>query len=141
MSQGPLAQSSERSALFARLGMTAQHEDIHRMMLVTQVGRDRLSEDPANLIPHLRTDPSIGSPYKWDEISETAKHREILNIVNFADYRTRPYYEMGRYVTGVNEENWVVRWYLWHSFRYRDNRDHGRKPIPAQVCTSKWGVR
>lgn len=26
---------------------------------------------------------------------------------------------MGRYMTNVNEENWVARWYLWHSFRYR----------------------
>ncbi|CAN9132475.1 unnamed protein product [Alternaria sp. RS040] len=25
---------------------------------------------------------------------------------------------MGRYWTQVNEENWVARWYLWHSFRY-----------------------
>ncbi|KAF1931460.1 uncharacterized protein M421DRAFT_418088 [Didymella exigua CBS 183.55] len=31
---------------------------------------------------------------------------------------------MGRYMTNVNEENWVARWYLWHSFRYRDNRDN-----------------
>lgn len=59
------------------------------------------------------------APYKWDEISETAKHYEILTVVNNAGQQTRPYYVMGRYVTNVNEENWVARWYLWHSFRYR----------------------
>jgi hypothetical protein len=58
-------------------------------------------------------------PYKWDELSETAKHREILTIVHNATTHTRPYYAMGRYQTSVNEENWVARWYLWHTFRYR----------------------
>ena len=59
------------------------------------------------------------APYKWDEISETAKHWEILTVVNNAGPHTRPYYNLGRYMTNVNEENWVARWYLWHSFRYR----------------------
>lgn len=64
-------------------------------------------------------DSSVTAPYKWDEISETAKHAGILTVVNNAGPQTRPYYEMGRYMTNVNEENWVARWYLWHSFRYR----------------------
>jgi hypothetical protein len=63
--------------------------------------------------------PSTRTPYKWDEISETAKHREILTLVNNAAPETRYYYALGRYNTNVNEENWVARWYLWHSFRYR----------------------
>lgn len=87
------------------------------------------------------------APYKWDEISETAKHFEILTVVNNAGPHTRPYYNLGRYVTNVNEENWVARWYLWHSFRYRlvdeldcdlaaliylrrDNRDNRARAAP-----------
>lgn len=58
-------------------------------------------------------------PYKWDEICETAKHREILTVVYNPTPETAPYYAAGRYVTNVSEENWVARWYLWHSFRYR----------------------
>jgi hypothetical protein len=48
-----------------------------------------------------------------------AKHSEILMLVNKAPPRTKYYYEIGRYQTNVNEENWVARWFLWHSFRYR----------------------
>nr|GFD54315.1 hypothetical protein [Tanacetum cinerariifolium] len=81
--------------------------------------RDRLSRDAQNLTDQSRTDPSVTAPYKWDEISETAKHAGILTVVNNAGPQTRPYYEKGRYMTNVNEENWVARWYLWHSFRYR----------------------
>ena len=84
-----------------------------------QAARDRLSRDPQNLTDHSKNDASITAPYKWDEISETAKHAEILIIVANAGPQTRPYYGMGRYMTNVNEENWVARWYLWHSFRYR----------------------
>lgn len=63
-------------------------------------------------------DPSVRRPYKWDQISETAKHYWILMVVHHASAKTQPYYAMGRHGT-INEENWVARWYLWHSFRYR----------------------
>ncbi|KAF1952519.1 hypothetical protein CC80DRAFT_377541, partial [Byssothecium circinans] len=62
------------------------------------------------------------TPYKWDELQETARHAEILNIVATAGRYTRPYYAMGRYVRGSEQENWVAQWFLWHCFRYRDNR-------------------
>ncbi|KAJ8111636.1 hypothetical protein OPT61_g5818 [Boeremia exigua] len=118
----PLAQSADKSILFARLGL---NEQVHKLLLgEAQVARDRLSRDERNLTDQSRADPSVTAPYKWDEISETAKHVEILTLVNNAGPHTRPYYEMGRYMTNVNEENWVARWYLWHSFRYRDNRDN-----------------
>lgn len=61
----------------------------------------------------------MAEPYRWDEISETAKHSYVLMVVRDACAETRPYYYMGYYRTAVAEENWVARWYLWHSFRYR----------------------
>lgn len=72
-----------------------------------------------NLTDQSRADPAVIPPYKWDEISETAKHNQILSIVAGAQPQTRPYYQVGRYMTKVAEENWVARWYLWHAFRYR----------------------
>ncbi|OAL53964.1 hypothetical protein IQ07DRAFT_584558 [Pyrenochaeta sp. DS3sAY3a] len=84
-----------------------------------QLARDQLSNDPRNLTEQSRNDPSVAAPYKWDEISETAKHGQILALVSSARDETRPYYYQGRYMTNVSEENWVGRWYLWHSFRYR----------------------
>ncbi|KAH7350491.1 hypothetical protein BKA66DRAFT_430927 [Pyrenochaeta sp. MPI-SDFR-AT-0127] len=117
MSLGPLAQSADKQVLFARLGL---NEQVHKLLLLeAQAARDSLSINPLNLTDQSRTNPSVGTPYKWDEISETAKHTQILTIVNNARPETRPYYHLGRYMTSVNEENWVARWYLWHSFRYR----------------------
>jgi hypothetical protein len=78
-----------------------------------------MSKQPANLTDQSRNDPTVTVPYKWDQISETAKHLMILHTVLNAAPETRPYYQAGRYMTNVNEENWVARWYLWHSFRYR----------------------
>ncbi|KAF2786814.1 hypothetical protein K505DRAFT_289042 [Melanomma pulvis-pyrius CBS 109.77] len=122
MSLRPLSQSIEKSAVFSRLGLTDQ---IYTLMLdEAALGRDRLSSNPANLTPQSRVDTRVQQPYRWDQLSETAKHREILYIVNVASASTRPYFDRGRYNTHVNEENWVARWFLWHSFRYRDNRDH-----------------
>ena len=84
-----------------------------------EVARDALSSNPYNLTDQSKTDPSVCEPYRWDEISETAKHTYVLMVVRDACPETRPYYYMGCYRTAVNEENWVARWYLWHSFRYR----------------------
>ncbi|CAN9084252.1 unnamed protein product [Alternaria alternata] len=47
---------------------------------------------------------------------------------------------MGRYWTQVNEENWVARWYLWHSFRYRDNRPRERA-APGGVGSNNGGTQ
>ncbi|KAH8725135.1 hypothetical protein GQ44DRAFT_739916 [Phaeosphaeriaceae sp. PMI808] len=121
MNLAPLAQSTDKQVLFARLGL---NEQIHKILLSeAQSARDALSQDPQNLTDQSRVNQLVQAPYKWDELSETAKHRAILTVVENAPPHTRYYYAMGRYQTNVNEENWVARWYLWHSFRYRDNRD------------------
>ncbi|KAF2276658.1 uncharacterized protein EI97DRAFT_376302 [Westerdykella ornata] len=127
MSTLPLAQSERKGILWQRLGI--QSEADHRMMLDEAArGRDRLSRNPENLTNLSRTDPRIRAPYRWDQLSETAKHREILNIYHLASPRTRSFYDRARYRARVKqdewvEENWAIRWFLWHSFRYRDNRE------------------
>ncbi|KAF2874564.1 hypothetical protein BDV95DRAFT_604731 [Massariosphaeria phaeospora] len=119
--QAPLPQSADKALLFSRLGLT---EHIHKLLLQqASAARDRLSWDPDNLTSQSRTEPGVTAPYRWDQLSETAKHREILSTVHKADDLTQPYYELGQYQTQVNQENWVARWYLWHSFRHRDNRN------------------
>jgi hypothetical protein len=54
----------------------------------------------------------------------------MLNIVARAGPYTRYYFQMGSYNTAVAQENWVAAWFLWHSFRYRDNRP----TTTVQVC-------
>ncbi|CBY00389.1 predicted protein [Plenodomus lingam JN3] len=116
MSRGPLAQSADKSVLMSRLGLS---DRTHRLLLVTERARDVMSAQPHNLTEQSRANPNVVPPYKWDELSETAKHNQILLTVANASSQTRPYYLEGRYMTNVAEENWVARWYLWHAFRYR----------------------
>lgn len=53
-------------------------------------------------------------------------HRETLYIYRTARPETRAYYDCGHYIEGEVEENWIIKWMLWHVFRYRDNRNRGR---------------
>lgn len=68
-------------------------------------------------------DPTIHPPYTWDNLQETARHRTILEIYRHARPETRTVYDLGHYTQGPNEENWIIKWMLWHVFRYRDNRN------------------
>ncbi|KAH9864241.1 hypothetical protein J1614_010175 [Plenodomus biglobosus] len=126
MSKGPLPQSADKSVLMSRLGL---NDRTHRLLLDdAECARDIMSAQPHNLTQQSRANPNVVPPYKWDELSETAKHNQILLIVAKANSQTRPYYQEGRYMTNVAEENWVARWYLWHAFRYRDNRVPRSRP-------------
>jgi len=126
MTLPPLSQSASKSELCNRLKLS---ESTHRLLLAEAVAaRNALSSNRYNLTEQSRADPSVAEPYRWDELSETSKHLHILMIVRDACAETRPYYDIGRYMLHVNEENWVARWYLWHSFRYRDNRPRERVP-------------
>lgn len=78
-------------------------------------------------------------PFSNAQLNETATHREILNIYQHARPETKYFYEMGRDTQGLEEENWVIRWLLWHVFRYRDNRNKNRRqssPDPRSPCSS-----
>ncbi|PSN60901.1 hypothetical protein BS50DRAFT_578714 [Corynespora cassiicola Philippines] len=137
MAQSPLAQSADKAVLFARLGLT---EQVHRLLLQeASSGRDRLSRDPANLTEQSAR-AGLTQPYKWDELSETAKHREILYIAENSGVYTKAYYVAGSYRTNVNEENWVARWYLWHSFRYRDNKDARSRSTATTSAPAQQGT-
>jgi hypothetical protein len=86
-----------------------------------------MTATPESLAPQLRDDPTVEPPYSSSQISETAIHREILRIYQMARRETRPVYDLGRDTAGIEEENWVIRWMLWHVFRYRDNRNKNRR--------------
>ena len=88
-------------------------------------GRRRLTEDQNALQARLRnaTEP----PYSHAHVTETAIHMEILRIYQLARPETKGVYDLGRDIERVEEENWVIRWMLWHVFRYRDNRNRNRR--------------
>lgn len=82
-------------------------------------------------MPNVLRDASEQSgaqpPFSNAQLNEAATHREILNIYQHARPETRMFYDMGRDTDGLDEENWVIRWLLWHVFRYRDNRNKNRR--------------
>ncbi|EGP88874.1 uncharacterized protein MYCGRDRAFT_28904, partial [Zymoseptoria tritici IPO323] len=74
-----------------------------------------------------RGNTSVEPPYSNAQISETVTHREILRIYRMARPETRVVYDLGRDTARLEEENWVIRWMLWHVFRYRDSRNKNRR--------------
>ncbi|XTI85523.1 hypothetical protein V2W45_1340474 [Cenococcum geophilum] len=130
MTGAGLPMSAPKERLFERLALSEQnpnHKAIYnKMREEASAGRDRLSLSRDNLVEQCRLNPAIQPPYSWDNLSETARHREILNIYRSASPITKAYYDYGSYRSGPNEENWVVQWCLWHVFRYRDNRNKAR---------------
>lgn len=128
----PLAQSATKREFLSRLNLAEgdpEAERIHRkMMEEAKGGRERLAHDPQSIAPYNQHDPEVIQPYGWTYIMETAKHREILALHRNASTETRTYYDKGYYTDGVNAENWVIQWLLWHSFRsYRTRPGSGRE--------------
>jgi len=76
-------------------------------------------------------------PFSNGDVPESLRHREILNIYRHASADTRPYYDCGRDVETIEEENWVIRWLLWHVFRYRDDRNKNRRQASPGSSSSE----
>ena len=93
-----------------------------------------MSSSVESLIPQLANDPNVRPPYSNTQISDTAMHHETLYIYYHSRNETRRYYDLGHYTEGENEENWIIKWLLWHVFRYRDNRNRGRS-MPGWIAT------
>lgn len=97
-------------------------------------GRERTCKFKENLTPQSRKcDP----PYSANQISETAKHREVQQIFSQASPETRPIYEWGLIMESNGAwDNWIIRWCLWHVFRYRDDRNRNRGSHSTRVVAS-----
>lgn len=85
-------------------------------------GRDRLSRNYDALTAYSKMNRVL-MPYRWDDLQETYRHHERLNIVRLGCRDTQPYYQAGQWGSSVVQDNWVADWFLWHSFRFRDNRN------------------
>ncbi|KAK4553090.1 hypothetical protein LTR86_009817 [Recurvomyces mirabilis] len=125
-----LAQSESKARFFERLGLDEDnelHRRIYAMMKEEAVdARRRLTANRAALVPAL-VNTGVEPPYSHAQVSETALHREILNVYRSARRETRAVYDLGHDMDRIEQENWVIRWMLWHVFRYRDNRNRNRK--------------
>ncbi|KAK1073623.1 hypothetical protein LTR74_001764 [Friedmanniomyces endolithicus] len=125
-----LAQSESKARFFERLGLDDNnelHRRIYAMMKEEAVEAfKRLTENREALVVELRH-TGLEPPFSHAQISETAIHREILHMYYHARPETRVVYDLAHDRERLEEENWVVRWLLWHVFRYRDNRNRNRR--------------
>jgi hypothetical protein len=145
-----LAQSESKAKFMLRLGLNERnpdHKHLYHMMKVSIPLRVIFSHYRSNSLTNLQEEASAGRyrillspnnlrndsvqnaqpPYSNSQVNETAVHREILNIYQRARPETKYFYDKGRDTQGPEEENWVIRWLLWHVFRYRDNRNKNRR--------------
>jgi len=65
----------------------------------------------------------VQPPYSYNHFTETAIHREVLYIYHSGAAELQALYAQGWYCDNEKEDNWVVRWCLYHSFRYTDRRN------------------
>lgn len=100
--------------------------------------------DKNNLTPQSREDPRVhDGPYSSAMITETARYREIQSIYQAAQPETRWWYDRG-VTLDSGWDNWIIRWCLWHVFRYRDDRNrHRRSPQrnttpPSSTTSATW---
>ncbi|KAK3669465.1 hypothetical protein LTR78_010651 [Recurvomyces mirabilis] len=118
-----LAQSESKGRLFERLGLdkdNASARDTYAKMKQEAIdARERLTTVLANI--------GVAPPYDHSQISEAALQSEIHYIYQCAPPETRALYVLGHDRDQTPPGNWVIRWMLWHAFRYRDARNRNRK--------------
>ncbi|KAK3669732.1 hypothetical protein LTR78_010415 [Recurvomyces mirabilis] len=118
-----LAQSESKGRFFERLGLdkdNASARDTYAKMKQEAIdARVRLTAALANA--------GVEPPYDHSQISEATLQSEIQNIYQCAAPETRALYVLGHDRDQTPPGNWVIRWMLWHAFRYRDGRNRNRK--------------
>ncbi|EME38351.1 hypothetical protein DOTSEDRAFT_181475 [Dothistroma septosporum NZE10] len=122
-----LAQSESKARFFDRLGLddgNKMHRHLYSLMKAEAVdGWTRMTASREALIPQLQNDSTIEPPYTFGQIDEAAMHAEVWRIYTNARKDTRIMYDLGLDRDGDHDENWIIRWLLWHVFRYRDDRN------------------
>ncbi|KAF2675241.1 hypothetical protein BT63DRAFT_409343 [Microthyrium microscopicum] len=79
-----------------------------------------------NLTPQAQSTPGLKPPFSSNMIMETAQYKAVCEIYALSSPTTREQYAKGNFQDGSQWDNWVIRWCLWHVFRYRDERNRNR---------------
>lgn len=74
-------------------------------------------------------------------ISEDTFNAEIIRIYKVAQPATKSIYDLGQSFTQPALPNWIIRWMLWHSFRYRDGRSNNQTRADETPASVLYDVR
>ena len=73
----------------------------------------------------------------YSDFTETALHAEVSYVYANARADLKAYYDLGRYMQDGCEENWVIRWAIYKSFRNSVNRGRSRTTAPSNLGQSR----
>lgn len=78
--------------------------------------------------------PAARTTYSTSQIDESIRNLEAAWIYEHAQPVTKPLYNLGHDPEHPDKPNWVIRWMLWHVFRYKDGRQKvSSTQFPAKV--------
>ncbi|KAI5356515.1 hypothetical protein Slin15195_G082660 [Septoria linicola] len=140
----PLAKSESKARFFSRLGLSRSESKHRRVYHLMKVRLSRSDQDRIFLIPQqletidgreriikkirirrASTNAAHGyesTTYTTAEVDEDLIMEEIRRIYKDASLLTKPFYDLAVDTTTSDDSNWIIRWMIWHVFRYRDGR-------------------
>lgn len=87
------------------------------------------------------TGPDGEEFYPSSYIGDQALSEESLRVYANASPETRAIYDLAYDPDRPNDPNWIIRWFLWHVFRYRDGRQARQKMSHVMMATQAPPVR
>ncbi|KAF2215494.1 hypothetical protein CERZMDRAFT_94899 [Cercospora zeae-maydis SCOH1-5] len=131
-----LPRSDSKARLLSHIGLDMEN-NIHRraytlMKLEASEGRKRII---AVLDARAAMDGSTpsGRPtsYTTSQVDEEIMDEEVRRIYHTAQPTTRTLYDLAVDPQFPERPNWIIRWMLWHVFRYRDGRQAQKAVVGA----------
>lgn len=108
-----------------------QEEAVHEYRKIIQ---DKRTRSP-DFDHHDHANPR----YAYTQIDKLTIHKAIESIYDRAGPETKAVYDRGRDPAVDAESNWIIRWMLYHCFRYRDGRNK-RPPTASMTQEDKGSV-
>ncbi|KXT02478.1 hypothetical protein AC579_994 [Pseudocercospora musae] len=121
----PIARSDSKVRLMTCLGLDISKR-LHRqfyntMKLEANEGRNRIIARLDEQAKRNGQSPAR-TTYSTSQIDESIINSEVAWIYEHAQPVTKPLYHLGHDPENPSKPNWVIRWMLWHVFRYKDGR-------------------
>ncbi|KAI5362260.1 hypothetical protein Slin15195_G059110 [Septoria linicola] len=124
-----LPRSDSKARLLSHLGLDMRdimHRRVYNLMkLEASEGRKRIIAIlDARAAERGQLPSTFATSYSTSQIDEAVMDAEVSRIYETAQPATKPLYDLAIDPDQPQRPNWIIRWMLWHVFRYRDGRQH-----------------